>query len=382
MSVAVVAGIAAAVVAGTCAAVLALVYRRIVRAGAGATPRAADAIVVFGAAVRADGPSLAVRVRVARAAALHREGWAPVIVCTGGVDEGRSEAKVMVSLLRDLGVPPEALVADDGGSSTREAIRTVALLGRGRWHRVLAVSSPYHLCRIDREARRRGWDATPVAARRDRAATRSERAHDRRMRLREAFAVLGYEVLAVVDRLASTRIGRALRRVARHLAARIAFLVRDADAVAQAGEALGRIIKDGVAGFRDTGAVATPASGLSPPLAGRRVSRFGIRHRRLHAGVDIAAPYGAPVRAAASGQVLRAGWLGPYGNVVVIHHGGGLATVYAHLAAVLVEDDDRISQGDVVGNVGETGRSFGAHLHFEVRVHGSPVDPEAFLVTA
>lgn len=353
--------------------------RRVLRSGLGEAPRPADAIVVFGAAVRADGPSLAVRVRVARAAAIYHEGWAPRIVCSGGVSGGLSEARVMCDLLRDLGVPDAALVGDDGGSSTRAALRSLARRGDDRPSCVLAVSSPYHLYRIGREARRHRIDAVLIAARRDRPATPAERAHDRRKVLREVAAVVGYAVLSAIDTLAATPPGRIVRRVVRGLAARASYLLRDADRTARASETIARLIKDGVAGSTDTGAVLTPASGLAPPIDGRIASRFGLRHRRLHAGVDFAAAYGTPVRAAAAGTVLRTGWIGPYGNVVVVHHGGGLATVYAHLSEIAVDATSTVDAGQRLGRVGETGRSFGAHLHFEVRVHGSAVDPSAFL---
>src|SRR5690606_15166507 len=157
------------------------------------------------------------------------------------------------------------------------------------------------------------------------------------------------------------------------------FLTRDADTVAADGAAIGYAIKARVAGFSDAHAVHTPASGLRWPVAGQTGDRFGLRHGRLHAGIDIRAAQGTPVDAAAEGHVLLAGWKGAYGNVVVVHHGGGLATVYSHLAGFTVDEGDSVAAGEVLGFVGETGRSSGPHLHFEVRVHGSPVDPFVYL---
>jgi murein DD-endopeptidase MepM/ murein hydrolase activator NlpD len=143
---------------------------------------------------------------------------------------------------------------------------------------------------------------------------------------------------------------------------------------------MGERIKEAIAGFSDTVAVATPAAaGLAWPVRGAVMSAFGIRYRRLHAGVDIQAGYGSPICAAAGGRVLVAGPFGPYGNLSVVDHGGGLTTLYAHQAGLLVREGEEVSSGQILGFVGQTGRNFGPHLHFEVRVHGSPVDPQAYL---
>jgi murein DD-endopeptidase MepM/ murein hydrolase activator NlpD len=94
-----------------------------------------------------------------------------------------------------------------------------------------------------------------------------------------------------------------------------------------------------------------------------------------HPGIDFEAPAGAEVHAAAAGTVVMAGDCGGYGNCVVIDHGHSLATVSAHLSRVLVSVGDHVDDGHVVGLVGSTGRSTGPHLHFEVRLHGAPIDP-------
>lgn len=122
----------------------------------------------------------------------------------------------------------------------------------------------------------------------------------------------------------------------------------------------------------------TPSpSGLIWPVSGPVVSPFGQRWGRLHAGIDIAAGYGTPVVAAASGTVVTAGWMGGYGNLVVIDHGGGLSTAYAHLSSISASGT--VAQGQVVGAIGCTGHCFGDHLHFEVRVNGSATDPLGYL---
>lgn len=120
---------------------------------------------------------------------------------------------------------------------------------------------------------------------------------------------------------------------------------------------------------------------LAWPTDGRAGSGFGWRThpifgtRRLHAGVDVGGPTGQPIVAAADGRVVHAGWRGGYGMAVVIDHGGGLATLYAHQSAVLVDAGEVVSRGQQVGRLGSTGWSTGPHLHFEVRVNGEPRDP-------
>jgi murein DD-endopeptidase MepM/ murein hydrolase activator NlpD len=120
------------------------------------------------------------------------------------------------------------------------------------------------------------------------------------------------------------------------------------------------------------------ASGLIWPVSGPVVSGFGMRWGRMHTGIDIGVGYGTPIHASASGTVVSAGWMGGYGNLVVIDHGGGLSTAYAHQSSMAVGGGS-VSQGQLIGYVGCTGHCFGPHLHFEVRVNGSPVDPLGYL---
>jgi len=125
---------------------------------------------------------------------------------------------------------------------------------------------------------------------------------------------------------------------------------------------------------------STPsASGLIWPVSGPVVSPFGYRWGRLHAGIDIAVSYGTPIHAAAAGTVVLAGWVSGYGNYTCIDHGGGMATCYAHQSSYAVSQGAAVSQGQVIGYVGCTGHCFGPHLHFEVRINGSPVDPLGYL---
>ena len=124
----------------------------------------------------------------------------------------------------------------------------------------------------------------------------------------------------------------------------------------------------------------TPSSaGLIWPVSGPVMSPFGPRWGRMHTGIDIGVSYGTPIHAAAAGSVIYATWMGGYGNLVVLDHGGGLATAYAHQSQIAVSYGQHVEQGDVIGYIGSTGHSFGPHLHFEVRVDGQPVDPLGYL---
>jgi len=124
---------------------------------------------------------------------------------------------------------------------------------------------------------------------------------------------------------------------------------------------------------------STPsASGFVWPVGGAVVSPFGWRWGRMHEGIDISAGYGAPIAAAASGTVIYAGYMGGYGNLTIVDHGGGIATAYAHQSSFAV-GGGTVSQGQTLGYVGCTGHCYGPHLHFEVRVNGSAVDPLGYL---
>ena len=120
-------------------------------------------------------------------------------------------------------------------------------------------------------------------------------------------------------------------------------------------------------------------SGYIWPVAGPVTSTFGPRWGSMHEGIDIAAPSGAPIRSAAAGTVIYAGWLGGYGNLVVVDHGGGVSTAYAHMSSTAAGTGQQVAQGQVIGYVGSTGHSTGPHLHFEVRINGQAVDPLGYL---
>ncbi|MGA9760825.1 MAG: peptidoglycan DD-metalloendopeptidase family protein [Gaiellaceae bacterium] len=125
---------------------------------------------------------------------------------------------------------------------------------------------------------------------------------------------------------------------------------------------------------------ATPsAAGLIWPVQGVLTSPFGMRWGRMHEGIDIGAPQGTPIYAAAGGTVNYAGWEGGYGNLTLIDHGNGLATAYGHQSQFAVSNGQTVSQGQLIGYVGSTGHSTGPHVHFEVRVNGVPNDPLRYL---
>ena len=125
------------------------------------------------------------------------------------------------------------------------------------------------------------------------------------------------------------------------------------------------------------------ADGYIWPLRNYRVSSpFGRRWGRLHAGIDLRAPKGTPIRAAADGRVVFAGYRGDYGQKIILSHGEGIETVYAHNSRNLVRRGQRVRQGDVIGHVGRSGNATGYHVHFEFRRHGRPVDPTPLIQAA
>lgn len=124
---------------------------------------------------------------------------------------------------------------------------------------------------------------------------------------------------------------------------------------------------------------------LAWPVNGEITSPFGWRVHPIwgtqifHAGLDIGADYGDPVHAADSGTVVYAGWMGGYGNAVMIDHGGGMVTLYGHNSSITVGEGEQVSKGQTIALAGSTGNSTGPHCHFEVRIHGEVVSPLQYL---
>ena len=130
--------------------------------------------------------------------------------------------------------------------------------------------------------------------------------------------------------------------------------------------------------YMGSGTLSAPLrADISSPFGWRKHPIFGIR--RFHTGIDLAGPNHAAIRAADSGNVLYTGWYGGYGKVVIVSHGKGMATLYAHLSKIAATSGANIAKGDVIGYEGTTGFSTGPHLHFEVRIDGKPNNPIAYL---
>jgi len=121
------------------------------------------------------------------------------------------------------------------------------------------------------------------------------------------------------------------------------------------------------------------------PVNGRLEGGFGQRsdpfsgEGAMHTGIDISAPMGTPVKATADGIVLHSGWNAGYGRCVIVDHGNGYQTWYGHLSRADVMEGQEIRQGEIIGRVGSTGRATGPHLHYEVRIHSTPVNPYRFM---
>ena len=126
----------------------------------------------------------------------------------------------------------------------------------------------------------------------------------------------------------------------------------------------------GIMALPSRGYVSSPYGWRSHPVLGRG---------RLHTGIDFAANYGSTIRAADSGTVIYSGWYGGYGKTVIINHGKGITTLYAHSSKLYVKSGESVKRGQAISAIGSTGLSTGPHLHFEVRKNGRPVNPANYL---
>ena len=126
-----------------------------------------------------------------------------------------------------------------------------------------------------------------------------------------------------------------------------------------------------------------PTGSFAWPTSGKLTSKFGYRTvlgvYRFHEGIDIANSYGTGIRASDGGTVTYAGWKGDYGYLVIISHGSGVETRYAHCSSILVSVGDKVYQGQKIAKMGSTGRSTGSHCHFEIRINGTAVNPLSYL---
>jgi murein DD-endopeptidase MepM/ murein hydrolase activator NlpD len=239
-----------------------------------------------------------------------------------------------------------------------------------------------YLRRIADEDRR---VANEVGAAKNRV--RAQRAETRTTRKRHrqetrVVAVRVGQVRALRDRLAASRSGLVAAQAQRQqdlaeLSAQEREELAEMEALLEVSATLAAKIQAAQAAGGTGGGPS--AAGFVWPVLGPVTSPFGWRWGRMHEGIDIGAPTGTPIRAAAAGTVIYAGWLGGYGNLSVIDHGGGIATAYGHQSSLAAGNGAYVTQGQVIGYVGSTGHSTGPHLHFEVRVNGVPQDPLGYL---
>ena len=186
------------------------------------------------------------------------------------------------------------------------------------------------------------------------------------------------QLLASENRLAAARVAK--REALRNVKESKAEFLHEAAGLQAASAALASKIRSAQSSYSYSPGDTTPsAAGFIWPVNGPVTSPFGWRWGRMHEGIDIGVGYGTPIHAAASGRVVYAGWMDGYGNLVAIDHGRGISTAYGHQSSIAVSVGQVVSQGQTIGYVGCTGHCFGPHLHFEVRINGSPVDPLGYL---
>ena len=262
--------------------------------------------------------------------------------------------------------PPDMLAFLVSASSFDEVVDNVELLTRiGRQDQRIARQVATARARTAAERRAtietRRLQAATVSAIAERTAE-ARAARDRLAAERDRLAtVSSLKASALVD----TRESRA-------------EFVQEAESLAAQSAALAATIRGAQQQAGSTGS-GHASSGFIWPCDGVVTSGFGMRWGRMHEGIDIGCAYGAPNRAAAAGTVIYAGWMSGYGDLVVIDHGNGISTAYAHASSLAVSVGQSVSQGQTVSYVGSTGHSTGPHLHFEVRVNGVAVDPLQYL---
>jgi murein DD-endopeptidase MepM/ murein hydrolase activator NlpD len=203
---------------------------------------------------------------------------------------------------------------------------------------------------------------------------REQLAAERILRERDQIASAQGQLVSSRDQLASARAEK------RGALAQVRSQKQDAMEDLASLEAEQARVAGALQGAPALGPVQQGSGQLIWPVSGPITGVFGEqRPGHLHAGVDIAAPEGTPIRAADSGRVAIAGWVGGYGNYTCVQHTASMSTCYGHQSRFGTSTGASVQQGQVIGYVGNTGNSFGAHLHFEVRINGSPVDPMGYL---
>ena len=188
-------------------------------------------------------------------------------------------------------------------------------------------------------------------------------------------AILRGELLASRSKLATTRSSKSHALVVTRR--QVQDEISESKSLEAASARLSAILSSGgsTSALPPTGGNGT----FQWPLSGPITSPFGMRWGTLHPGIDIGVPTGTPIHAAGPGTVVWCGWMSGYGNLVMIDHHNGLATLYGHQSQIAASCGEQVSTGTLIGYVGCTGFCTGPHLHFEVRLNGSPVDPLGYL---
>jgi murein DD-endopeptidase MepM/ murein hydrolase activator NlpD len=290
---------------------------------------------------------------------------AQVTAATRGLNDATRRLDRSRRHLQDLALRaymrPREVVAARGASGINELARSHALL-------IVAAGNQSELVdayRQDQQDQREASAGLQTAVTEARAGTKA--AANQAARLAQAQQAQQAAHAELQKRIAD------LRAESNDLAAQekgIEALIAAQEAAAQA--ALTRITTSGAVTQHRS------AAGLIWPIHGPVTSEYGPRWGGFHPGIDIAPPYGTPIHAAKDGVVIFAAWNGGYGNFVLIDHGGGLVTGYAHQSQIAVTQGQTVNQGQVIGYEGSTGDSTGPHLHFEVRVSGSPQNPRNY----
>jgi murein DD-endopeptidase MepM/ murein hydrolase activator NlpD len=166
---------------------------------------------------------------------------------------------------------------------------------------------------------------------------------------------------------------------AAHALEQLAWLDGQSAAASDSFAVLNALLKERPGDPGSSSPTLWPVHGLVTSPFGARMSPYG-EGREMHPGIDISASYGLPVAATGNGEVVFAGRDPGYGGLVVIDHGRDVDTFYAHLSALYVHEGEKVRRGQPIGAVGASGRATGAHLHYEVRLSGAPVDPRRYLV--
>jgi murein DD-endopeptidase MepM/ murein hydrolase activator NlpD len=265
-----------------------------------------------------------------------------------------------------------------GATGPQDALDRMGYVGRVMENQQADVDELAAARSVARAAAERTAVARRIAARAERAAR--QRLEDARQAQEEAVRARTAVLALVAGRRRALGVARSERGA---VLARYQRLKAEEARIAAALREYGR---------RRGGAVTTSLKGggrLLMPVNGWKTSDFGMRLNpvyrvwRLHAGTDFAAGGGSPIRAAADGRVVTAGWSGGYGNFTCVSHGRyqgrGMSTCYGHQSVIEVGSGQYVRRGQVIGRVGSTGASTGFHLHFEVRLDGEPLDPTVFL---